>query len=351
VFKDVSRFSALIDGLGHANIAILLAFGGYLVARERLTLGDLIVFAGLLQQFSAQVSRAAGVVNTLQQSLTGARRVYEVLDAPIDVRNAASATAPAAGAGAVRFERVSFAYAGQARLVLEDIELDVPAGKCVAIVGEMGSGKSTLLSLVPRFYDPVSGVVRIDGVDVKDLELNEMRRKIGVVFQNNLLFRDTVLANIAFGHPEATAQQVEQAARLARAHDFIVALPQGYATKVEAGASNLSGGQRQRVALARALLLEPRILLLDDPTSGIDAVTERELIGALTEARQGRTTLIATHRISLARRADMIVVLQKGRIVERGTHTELLGRGGVYGRAAELQGLVDAAQALRAESA
>jgi ATP-binding cassette subfamily B protein len=341
IFRDVSRFGALIDGLGQVNVVVLLLYGGSLVGSSALTLGDLVVFAGLLQQYSAQVSRAAGIVNTLQQSLAGARRVYEVLDAPVEVASPSSSPARDFSAGRVRFEKVTFGYAHDLH-VLRGIDLDVAAGECVAVLGETGSGKSTLLSLVPRFYDPVSGRVLIDGVDVRQLDLDSMRRRMGVVFQSNVLFRDTVASNIAFGHPGATAEQVSRAAHLAKANEFIVALPDGYGARLEARGTNLSGGQRQRIALARALVLEPRILLLDDPTSGIDAQTERELLDALRGAVRGRTTLIATHRVSLARLADRVVVMRRGEIVEQGGHAELLARGGVYARMAELQGIVEA---------
>lgn len=340
VFRDVSRFGALVDGLGHVSLLILLVYGGWLVGRRELPLGDLVVFAGLLQQFSGQLQRTAGVVNTLQQSLAGARRVYEVLDAPLEIESPPEPIRVSHLTGRIRFENVSLAHV-PGREVLVDVDLEVAPGTTVAIVGETGAGKSSLLSLLPRFYDPSAGRVLLDGHDVRTLDLDWMRRRIGVVFQSNLLFRDTVHGNIAFGHPEATEAQVWCAAQVARADEFIRGLPNGYATRVEQAASNLSGGQKQRLALARALLLGPAILLLDDPTSGIDGPTEQELIGALEEATRGRTTLIATHRIALARRADHIVVLHRGRIVERGTHHELLERAGLYREAAELQGLVE----------
>jgi ATP-binding cassette subfamily B protein len=210
----------------------------------------------------------------------------------------------------------------------------------VAILGATGAGKSALMSLVPRFFDPQRGVVKIDGLDVRRYRVDELRRRIGIVFQESFLFSNTIAANLAFGCPEATREQIERAARIAQAHDFIAALPQGYDTVLGEGGNTLSGGQRQRLALARALLLEPVILLLDDPTAAIDARTEHEIFAALDNAIKNRTTFIVAHRVSTLRRADFILVLENGRIVQRGTHAELLRAAGPYRRVAALQ-LVD----------
>jgi ATP-binding cassette subfamily B protein len=318
------------------DVAILLLYGGYLVARSTLTIGDLIVFAGLLQQFSGQISSMAGIINTLQQSLTGARRVFEVLDAPLEVQSPSNPRRPRRLAGRVRFENVEFHYE-PADVVLKGIDFEVAPGKCVAILGLTGAGKSTLLSLIPRFYDATRGRVLLDGVDVRELDLDTLRRNIGLVFQESLLFRNTVAQNIAFGHPEASREAVEQAARIAGAHDFVCELPNGYDTVLEEGAMNLSGGQRQRLAIARALLLEPPILLLDDPTTAIDPETEHEVLSAMDGAMTGRTTFVIANRLSTLRRADEILVLHDGRIVERGTHEALMRERGVYFRAASLQ--------------
>src|SRR5207244_6675214 len=208
----------------------------------------------------------------------------------------------------IRFEKVTFAYGAEA--VLRDIDFRVHPGECVALVGMTGAGKSTLLSLVARFYDVSAGCVWIDGVDVRDLELDDLRRNIGLVFQESFLFSNTIAANIAFGHPEATRAQIERAARIAAAHDFITALPQGYDTILGESGNSLSGGQRQRLAIARAVLLEPAILLLDDPTAAIDSETEHEIFEALDRAIAGRTTFIVAHRLSTLRRADFIIVLE-----------------------------------------
>ena len=335
-FRRVSRFSPTINVVSQLNIAVLLLYGGSLVIEGELSLGGLIVFAGLLQQFSSQVSTMAGIVNTLQQSLIGARRVFEVLDAPLEVKSPDHPLELPRLRGDVRFEDVHFAY-GEDGPVLRGIDFEVRAGQSVAIVGVTGAGKSTLLGLIPRFHDVSRGRVLVDGVDVRQLDLDFLRRQIGLVFQESLLFRATVAQNIAFGAPEKSRAEVERAARAAGAHDFIVQLPNGYDTVLSEGAQDLSGGQRQRIAIARAVILEPSILLLDDPTSAIDPETEREVLEAMDGARQGRTTFIAANRVSTLRRADLILVLDDGAIVERGTHEELLARRGVYYRAAALQ--------------
>jgi ATP-binding cassette subfamily B protein len=278
----------------------------------------------------------AGIVNTLQQSLIGARRVFEVLDAPLEVAEPAVTLVPVELRGALRFEQVSFGY-DPTHPVLGDVSFEIEPGKCVAVLGGTGSGKSTLLSLIPRFYDPTRGRVVLDGIDVKELSLDYLRRNIGLVFQESLLFKTSIADNIAFGRPEASREQIESAARVAGAHGFIAALPEGYDTVLEEGAVNLSGGQRQRLAIARALLLEPKVLLLDDPTTAVDPQTEHEVLEAMDAAIEGRTTLIVANRLSTLRRADWILVLDDGRIVERGTHAELMALRGVYYRAASLQ--------------
>jgi ABC-type multidrug transport system fused ATPase/permease subunit len=335
IFKRVSRFAPTVSFITALCLAILLLYGGGLVARGSMTLGQIVVFAGLLQQFASQVSSMATIVNTLEQSLIAARRVFEVLDAPLEIVSAPGAIRLAQSTGRVQFEGVSFAYVDSAP-VLSEIDLSVEPGQCVALVGATGAGKSTLLSLIPRFYDPARGRVLIDGTDLRELELGSLRRSIGVVFQESLLFRCSVADNIAFGHPEADPEAIERAARLAGAHDFVSALPAGYDTMLEEGGLNLSGGQRQRLAIARAILLDPPILLLDDPTSAVDAHTEHEILSAIEAARRGRTTFIATSRFSALRVADLVLVIDGGHIVERGAHAQLLAAGGLYARLAAL---------------
>jgi len=337
IFKKAARFTAGIGFLAQFNIFVLLAYGGWLVINNRLALGSgLVVFASLLQQFSQQVSKVADIANNAQQSLTSSRRLFEILDAPVEIESALQARRMPVIRGAVTFENVSFGY-DPATPVVEEVSLHVEPGQCVAILGIAGSGKSTLLSLIPRFYDPQGGRVLIDGHDAREVDLHDLRRQIGLVFQESFLFSHTIGANIAFGHPEATREQMERAATIAAAHDFISELPEGYETMLGEQGMNLSGGQRQRLAIARAVLLEPPILVMDDPTAAIDAETEREILEAMDRAIAGRTTFIVAHRLSTLQRADLIIVMERGRIVQRGTHAELIACKGPYRRTAKLQ--------------
>jgi ATP-binding cassette subfamily B protein len=337
IFWRVSIFGPIIGYMTQLNLVILLAYGGYLYYRGELPLGaGLIVFAGLLQQFSSQVANLTNIANSVQQSLSGARRVFEILDAPIHVRNPENPVPLGRARGDVSLEHVWFEYVPDAP-VLSDLCLKIPAGTRVAILGATGAGKSTLLSLLCRFYDPTSGRITLDGHDLRDLDLDELRQNIGLVFQETFLFSNTVAANIAFGHPEATQEQVEQAARIAAAHDFIMNLPDGYQTILGESGLDLSGGQRQRLAIARAVLLNPAILLLDDPAAAIDPHTEHEILGAIEQAMSGRTTFIVAHRLSTLRACDLVMVLEEGRIVQLGTHDDLLSQPGHYRLAAESQ--------------
>lgn len=339
IFWAVSLYTPTMTWFTHFNLFVLLAYGGWLAVDGQLALGTgLVVFHGLLQQFSTQVSNVATVANSVQQSLTGARRVFEVLDAPIEVLNRPGALHVAKVRGSVRFENVSFDYE-PGKSVLNGVDFEVRPGQCVALVGPTGAGKSTLMSLIPRFYDPTKGRVLLDGYDLRDLQIEDLRRQIGLVFQENFLFSNTVAANIAFGHPNATREQIERAARLAAADEFIRDLPDGYDTVLSERAGDLSGGQRQRLAIARALILEPPVLLLDDPTAAIDPRTEEEILEAMDRAIAGRTTFVIAHRLSTLRRADLVIVLDAGRVVEVGTHADLIQQGGHYASAALLQSL------------
>lgn len=341
IFFRMSLFSPGIDLLTQISLIILLLYGGKLVIDGALPLGaGLVVFAGLLQQFANQVTTLAQIANGIQESMTGARRVFDILDAPAGLPLPARPRVPPERAGEVRFESVSFKHVPDGPEVLHDVSFTVRPGECVAIVGETGSGKSALLNLVPRFYDPARGRVVVDGIDVRDWDLQELRRQVGVVFQENFLFSDTVAANIAFGQPEAKHSAIVEAATAACAHDFILALPQGYDTVLGEAGVDLSGGQRQRLTIARALLANPSILLLDDPTAAIDPETEHEILAAIDRSLAGRTTFVVAHRLSTLRRADRVIVLEKGRIVQTGTHRDLMRSSGPY-RGAALHQMVD----------
>ncbi|MCG3149229.1 MAG: putative ABC transporter ATP-binding protein [Verrucomicrobiae bacterium] len=339
IFRCSSLFVPGILFITQINIFIALLYGGTLVIRNEFPLGlGLVVFIGLIQQFSAQVQNLANVNNTALQSLTGARRVFEILDAPVAITNPLQPVAlPAAQGGRrVQFDNVSFSHI-PGEVVLADVSFEVQPGQCVAILGATGAGKSALMSLLPRFYDPTHGRVLVDGLDLRQLDVDELRRNIGTVFQESFLFSNTIAANIAFGHPEASREQIERAARIAAAHDFIQELPKGYDSVLRETGSNLSGGQRQRLAIARAILLDPAILVLDDPTAAVDPQTEREILDALAKAMQNRTTFIVAHRLSALRRADLVIVLDEGRIVQRGTHAELMHQPGHYRDIAAVQ--------------
>jgi ATP-binding cassette subfamily B protein len=333
IFWSVSIFSPTIGFFTQINLVVLLLYGGWLVSQDQLPLGTgMVVFAGLLQQFSGQVANIANVANSIQQSLTGARRMFEVLDAPVEIHSPPDAARLTRARGAVGFEHVWFEHR-PGEPVLQDIEFETRPGQCVAILGATGAGKSTLLGLIPRFYDPTRGRVLVDGMDVRRIDLDDLRRNIGLVFQESFLFSTSVAANIAFGHPDAGRDAIERAARIAAAHEFIVQLPDGYDTVLREGGADLSGGQRQRLAIARALLLDPAILLLDDPTAAVDAQTEHEILEAIDNAMAGRSTFIVANRLSTLRRADLILVLEHGGIAQRGTHAELIGVKGPYRRA------------------
>jgi ATP-binding cassette subfamily B protein len=363
IFWDLSIFTPGTQLLSQLSLVILFAYGGWLYVQGKIALGGgLVVFAGLLQQFTGQVANIATIANSVQQSLAAARRVYEVLDTPLDVQTRPNAIKPGRLTGQITFDNVTFGYAPGGRMrepaavtsnlspanaapaggktavsALSNVSFSVKSGQVVGIFGMTGTGKSTLLGLIPRFYDPQQGRILADGKDLCDLDLDAYRRQIGIVYQESFLFSNTVAANIAFGHPHATMDQIERAARIAAAHDFIITLPHGYETVLGESGVDLSGGQRQRLALARALLLQPPLLILDDPTASVDARTENEIVAALREAMAGRTTFVVSSRLSLLRRADLILVLENGRLTQSGKHDDLVHRPGPYHETALLQ--------------
>jgi len=337
IFMDISLFTPATQFLSQLSLVILFGYGGWLYLQGRIALGGgLVVFAGLLQQFNGQVANITTIANSVQQSFTAARRVFEVLDTPSEVQNKPAALPAPQLSGRLVFEHVTFGYSPEAP-VLKDISFGASPDQVIGIFGLTGAGKSTVLSLIPRLYDPQQGRILADGHDLRDLDLDSYRRQIGIVYQESFLFSNTVAANIAFGNPYATQVQIERAARIASAHDFITGLPHGYDSVLGESGVDLSGGQRQRIALARALLLEPPILILDDPTASVDPRTEHEIVSALRQAMTGRTTFVVANRLSLLRRADKILVLDAGRLVQQGTHEQLLAEPGLYSDAARLQ--------------
>ncbi|HEY5912937.1 MAG TPA: ABC transporter ATP-binding protein [Verrucomicrobiae bacterium] len=337
IFLDLSLFTPATQFLSQFSLVILFAYGGWLYVQGRVPLGSgLVVFAGLLQQFNGQVANITTIANSVQQSFAAARRVFEVLDTPSEVETRPKAIVPQRLGGRIIFDRVTFGYRPE-KPVLREVSFETQPGEVVGVFGLTGAGKSTLLSLIPRFFDPQQGRILVDGNDARDLDLDAYRRQIGIVYQESFLFSNTISANIAFGCPHAGQQEIERAARVASAHEFIMALPKGYGTVLGESGVDLSGGQRQRLALARALLLEPPILILDDPTASVDPKTEHEIVTALREAMKGRTTFVVSNRLSLLRRADLILVLEEGRLAAHGTHEQLLRAGGPYRDTAMLQ--------------
>ena len=309
--------------------AVVLLYGGYQVIHGQMAIGHFISFNLLVTMLVLPLRMLGMWIGQAQRATASGERIFQVMDEPEEVTDAEDAAELAPGEGIVRFEGVDFAYV-EGRPVLEDIDLDIAAGRTVALIGHTGSGKTTLASLIPRFYDVSAGRVTIDGADVRDLKLASLRGEIGVISQDPFLFSATVRENIAFGTPNATDEQVEQAARLAQAHEFIAKLPELYDTVIGERGITLSGGQRQRIAIARALIVDPRVLILDDATASVDATTEAHIRLGLREVMQGRTTIIIAHRLSTIALADELVVLERGRIAARGTHDELIGTSEVY---------------------
>ena len=327
----------VVSVLMAVGTAAVLWLAGRRALEGALTPGDVVLLAAYLVMLYKPLETLAYTAVAVQGAAAGARRVLALLDVRPDVTDApGAAPLPGRAFGGLAFEHVTFAY-GAGEPALRDVSLDVRPGEVVAIVGASGAGKTTLASLVVRFYDPQAGRITLDGYDLRALTLRSLRENVALVLQDPIVFGATIRENIAYGRPAATAEEVERAARAANAHEFIAALPEGYATVVGERGVTLSGGQRQRVAIARAFVKDAPVLILDEPTSALDAENERAILEALARLMKGRTTLIIAHRLSTIRHADRIVVLEGGGVVEQGTHTELLARPRVYARLHSLQ--------------
>jgi len=324
-----SAFAPAIDVLSTLATAVVIGYGGYLVLTGTLTVGLLTAFLIYVQQFFRPIQLASQVYTQGQAALAGAERIYNILDEESEPPDPPGARELGEIEGRIEFEDVTFAY-DPGRPVLHDVSFDVEPGQTVALVGPTGAGKTTIANLIPRFYDATSGSVRVDGFDLREVERRSLRRRIASVLQEPFLFSGTVAENIRYGRLNATQEEIEAAARAVSAHDFIAALPQGYDTRLGTGGGTLSGGQRQLVSFARAVLADPRILILDEATSNIDTRTEALIQEALGTLLRGRTSVVIAHRLSTIRNADMILVVESGRVVERGTHASLLSSGGLY---------------------
>lgn len=338
--KVLSEWSKIMPSshfLVTVGTLVILWFGGQMVLNGELTIGELVAFNSYLLMLASPAQQLTWLVNAAGEAVAGAQRTFEVLDTIPEIQSPGNAIALPVLSGKVDFKQVCFKYSGEKAPALRDIDLSVEPNQVIALIGPTGSGKTSLVNLIPRFYDASRGQVLVDGYDVKEVDLVTLRKQIGIVLQTSLLFSDSVRDNIAYGKPDASLEEIVTAAKAAQADEFIRNLPEGYETVVGERGVTLSGGQRQRVAIARALLMDPRILILDDSTSSVDMQTERQIQQALSYLMEGRTTFIIAHRLSTVRRADLILVMDDGQIVERGRHNELIQQGGLYREIYELQ--------------
>ena len=330
------------DIVAYGIVAAVMAYAGWSASQGQMTVGAFASFIGMLLLAGQALRQVTNLTTVLSEGLTAARRLFTALDIEPEIREAAEAIELETGPVTVAFDHVSFAYQSSEEggaPTLSDVSLNVAPGETIALVGPSGGGKSTILSLLPRFYDVTAGAVTINGRDIRELKLQSLRDHIALVTQEPFLFDDTIAANIAYGRKGATAEQIIEAARSAAAHDFITALPEGYATRVGEAGMRLSGGQRQRIAIARAFLKDAPILLLDEATSALDTESEALVQAALERLMHGRATLMIAHRLSTVQNADRIYVIEAGRVVEQGTHVNLVKKGGLYARLARQQSL------------
>lgn len=336
-----ARLSPVVDVIVAVGTAIVLWYGARLVMADQLSAGALVVFLLYLGKMYKPMRDLSKMTDTISKAMVGAERIKELIQMEPEVRDLPNARPAPQFQGAIEFERVTFGYAPE-RPVLKDVSLKIAPGRFVALVGPTGSGKTTLASLIPRFYEPQSGRVKVDGVDVRRFTVKSLRQQISFVLQETLLFRAPVWQNIAYGKPEATREEIIRAARLANAHEFIEGMPEGYDTLLGERGVTLSGGQRQRLAIARAIIRDSPILILDEPSSELDAASEEQVFDALGRLMKNKTAIVIAHRLATIRKADMIFVLQNGAIVESGRHQELLDCGGLYAQLHDIQFREDA---------
>jgi subfamily B ATP-binding cassette protein MsbA len=331
--------SPLMDAIGAMGIALLLWLGRERIMRDQMTIGSFIAFIMAVFMLYDPVRKFALFYNSFQQALGASEEIFRFMDAQDDVTEKRRALVLRGFKESIRFEQVDFAYEsdGEVKQVLHGIDLDVPRGEVIALVGPSGAGKSSLVNLIPRFFDVSRGRILIDGHDLRDVTIASLRKQIGKVTQETILFNDTVRNNIAYGQPDVPLSKVQEAAKMALAHDFILRMPEGYDTMIGEKGVRLSGGERQRLAIARAILKNAPILILDEATSALDTESEAFVQAALANLMQGRTVFVIAHRMSTVRRATRIAVIEGGRIVEAGTHEQLMGNSGTYRRLYDLQ--------------
>ena len=337
MYRAMGQYQAAISVMMGGLNTVILVMGGWLIAQGKMEAVDLATYALYISMFTTPITNILNFTETFQKAIAGFRRFCDVLDTRPDVEDKPGAPAIAVGEGAISYHDVHFTYAGTDEEVICGLDLDIAPGETIALVGPSGGGKSTTCSLLPRFYDVSAGSITIDGQDVRDVTQKSLREAIGLVQQDVYLFDGTIAENIAYGRPDATAEEIREAARRANIADFVESLPDGYETRVGERGARLSGGQKQRIAIARVFLKNPPILIFDEATSALDNESERAVQASLAELACGRTTLVIAHRLSTIKNADEIVTMEAGRVSERGTHDDLLARNGTYARYYRMQ--------------